>query len=317
MQQFHAVNSIAVGPERPGAGERKMVWHDFPDFHFGRWYGILGGIAGWLRSLATIAGKVIRMRPSMSLRRVGYRDRLLVAAVEEVWFARYVIVEHDGIVCGTTGETLDAFVRVVQLPKRRLIAVAHGHTCSWDAGGAQEITGPVLDRVEQLLAIDPAASLKSLFDAAREAFLVAAEPFPEDDDFGPPAVQLTVVELSSRRLLAQRLGRHKPIIVRNGKVYHYEAEPPGFNAIKRVSIAPGLLDSPLHDGDLVTVYPLHWFSDPRGFELPRIVAKLARAYRDPRDFVEAALLHWTHELNKAQQAGLDIKSNAVLVAVRI
>lgn len=227
---------------------------------------------------------------------------------------RHVIVEHEGVVCGTSRGVIDSFVRVVSLPARRIVAVVDGHTCGWD-GGVEEISRPVLDGVERALRGNPDASMESLFKAAREAFLVAAEPYPDDDLAGGPAAQLTVAEISPGRLRAGRLGRLEVLIAREGDLC-CEAEPPGYEAVDRVPRPPSLVERPLFDGDFIIV-SRQWVTDLWNRVLPSVIGELSRAHHDPRSLVEAAIARWKDDVRRLQEAGTLIgEPQLTLVALR-
>lgn len=225
-----------------------------------------------------------------------------------------MIVEREGVVYGTSRGAVDAFARVVRLPERRIIAVADGHTCGWD-GGVEAISAPVLDSVERALEEDPTAPVESLFEAARAAFLLAAEPYPEDEDVGGPAAQLTIAEISPGRLRVGRLGRLEVMIAREGGVHH-DAERPGFDFMRRAPSPPSLLERPLLDGDLILVSS-QWITDWTGEALPLVAAQLSRAHPDPRSLVEAAIARWRHDVRQQQEIGRLIgEPGLVFAAVR-
>ncbi|MDI1444359.1 hypothetical protein [Polyangium sp. 6x1] len=207
-----------------------------------------------------------------------------------------MIVDRGDVAYGVNRDEVDPFARLVRLPERLIVAMANGHY-----GGTEDrqISCPVLDSIERALLLDPTTSLESLFDTARSAFLIAAEPYPDDDDYsliGGPHAELTVVELSPGRLRAGGFGRYVPILVRDGAVHGEIVRSP---SLERKPAAPFLVEHPLLDGDCVLVCDYligYYVSGKLGPEIHRelvtVIEDLARAHQEPGRLVEAALLQW-------------------------
>jgi hypothetical protein len=224
-----------------------------------------------------------------------------------------MVVERSGVICGSNRGAIDAFVRVAWRPDRRIIAVADGHNCPWSSGDS-ELSGPMLDGIELALARNPTASVESLFDAARAAFLRAAEPYPEDASDGRPAAQLTIAELAPGRLRMWQLGYVDLVIVRGGAV-HSQAERRGGGLIERTPRAPSIAELPLLSDELI-VMSQRWLSDWVGNAITDIVRQLGSAHREPRRLVEAALARWTDDIRRMQESGeLVGEPGVVLVGV--
>ena len=222
----------------------------------------------------------------------------VLAPCAAVWFVRPVIIEQHGVACGVNREEFDAFVRVVRVPGRRILAVANGHAFPF-SNAIEAISRPVLDGVERQLALDSAASVESLFDAAHAAFLLATREIPEEDEF--PCAQLTIADLSPGRFRAGRLGSFEPLILRDGEM-RQEAATSWSDNMERVPRAPSLVECTLVEGDLVIVSSVG-FDKKVSDEVARILQSLGQASPAPRALVEAALSLWTEDDRRAQEAG--------------
>jgi hypothetical protein len=225
-------------------------------------------------------------------------------------------IERDGVACATSRGAVDAFVRVVSQPDRRILAVADGHTCGWTSG-VKEISGAVLDGVDRALLHDPFTPVEEIFEAARAEFLRVAEPYPEDDDVGGPAAQLTVVELTDGRFRAGKLGLVHALVVRDG-LAQGESEKERFAFVERKLALPTMVEMPLHAGDLVVV-SYKWVNDrfPHDWSdraLRDVIEKLVRAHSKPNEIVDAAVATWKDEVRRKQQLGTLIGEPQLAIA---
>ncbi|AKF10068.1 hypothetical protein [Sandaracinus amylolyticus] len=219
-----------------------------------------------------------------------------------------LIESHAGVVCGTNRDDLASFVRVRAQRARTLVMLAEGHTCGWTSG-AHEIASPVLDGVEQALDAEQSAPIESLFASARTAFYEAAVPYPEDDDVGGPAAQLTIVELRPGRARIARRGNLDVSVIRSEELV--ETPSPGTfgDWIDRAALGPPhVRELDLVSGDLV-VLSGRWVTFRLAIppfdidELTRALTALAPLAHDARAFVGAALARWSDDARATKPSG--------------
>lgn len=233
------------------------------------------------------------------------------------------VAEAHGVACAVSSGQVSDYLRVVRSGTRRIIAMADGHTCGWDSGQVA-LSGPVLDAVVRAVGTEPqtpyrhvSPSSARLFEAARAAFLGAAEAHPEDDAVGGPAAQLTILELEGTKLRASWLARMELCVFRDAVVHRVTRKEPS-SAIERTAYLPATVELTLEPGDLVTLSCRRWV----GHELDRtrseLLASLVEAGTTAPQLLGAMLERWAEEHRAAQQSRALIgEFRLILAAVRV
>jgi hypothetical protein len=233
-----------------------------------------------------------------------------------------IAVEH-GVAMGVSDGEVSDFLRVVRVGERRVIVMADGHTSGWDSGQTS-LSAPVLDAVVGELAADARSAYRhvppsatKLFDAARRAFLDAAEAHADDAEWGGPAVQLAVVELVGPMLRASWLARVELAVFRGAVVHRVTRQEPS-PAIERITQPASMAELTIGHGDLVTLSCRSFVGNALEHTRSDLLASLVDGETTPVDLVTAMLARWTDTQRPASTSGGLIRDyRLILAALRV
>jgi hypothetical protein len=228
------------------------------------------------------------------------------------------IVLAHGVACAVSRGNVSDFLRVVQHAGRRFVVMADGHTRGWDSGQIA-LSAPVLDAVVHALGEEPASpyrtaarSTTAVFDAARTAFLAAADAHPEDDTAGGPATQLAMLELEGHAIRASWLARMELAVYRGAIVHRVTREPSP--AIERAVHTPSQVELAVDAGDVVTLCVRRWVGGMLDYARSDRLATLATSGASPEEITRAMLRWWKDEQDAARASGGLIGETDLIVA---
>lgn len=233
------------------------------------------------------------------------------------------VTSIDGVACGVSRGRVSDFLRVMRSGSQLAIAMADGHTCGWDSGQVS-LSAPVLDAiVGQLIPRSmspyrsgPGSSTGELFDAARRAFVAAAEAHPDDALAGGPATQLTLVEIDGRTLRATWLATMELSVFRGRMVQRVTLDMSP--AIAREVHAPSTIELALQAGDLVTLSCRRYVGTQLDHARSDLLTSHATYGPTPETLVTDVLYKWRDvEAGLQSEGSLIGHFNLTLAAVRV